>query len=153
MIEVQYAYMLHGLSGVLCVFLLVLVVRLCKKSKSKKDNVIDIHTEFHEQTQRENRHSCDTISESATTVQVYRSLESEHDEIDVKQHNFSDNYERPTLSKCNPDPKHGISDSEIKKDDFRVEQNTEKLSLRTNISDSVDLEMNSLDRNANIDAM
>lgn len=145
--------MLHGLSGVLCVFLLVLVVRLCKKSKSKKEIVIDIQTESYEQTQRENQHSYDTISESTTTVQVYRPLESEYDEIDVKQQHLLDNYGRPILRKCNPAPAQGTSESGIKKDDFRVEQNTARLSLCPNISDSKYLEMKSLDKNAEIDSI
>lgn len=145
--------MLHGLLGVLCFFLLVLVVRLCKKSKSKKETVQEIQIESLVQMQPENRQSYETISESATRQEVYRPLESEYDEIGVKQHNSPVTDERPTHSTCNPGPSHRTIDSDIQENDFRVEKNTEQFYLSANKSDSVDLETSIMDRNAYIDAI
>ena len=146
--------MLHGLSGVLCFFLLVLVVRLCKKSKSKKRNY-HWHSNWILWTNATREPTVlNTISESATTVQVYRPLESEYDEIDVKQQHLLDNYERQILRKCNPAPTQGTSESSgFKKDNFRVQENTARLSLCANISDFIDLDMKSLDKNADIDSI
>ena len=91
------AYLLHGLNGVLCLFLFALIFHLCKKSLSSKrangncmtlgeNNVQD---ESQKQDQQGRRQSYDTISDSAIIVQDYRSLESEYDEIDVKSVSYT----------------------------------------------------------------
>ena len=117
-IELNAIFTLHILVGALCLFLFVILIQFCRKSKSKKVNVTDIQNEYHVQTQPENRHSYDTITESVATVQTYRHLESEYDEIDenVEVHNssskntLSDNYEEPGISTRTSSPTHGASD-------------------------------------------
>ena len=151
------AYVVHGLLGVLCLFLFVIVIHLCKKSKAKKKNVNDIKNACDAQQQPENLISYDGVSDSATTVPIYRPLQSEYDEINEKlqinnccSSKFTSTiYEEPRFTKRNQFPTQGI----VPMNDFRMKQNTEKLRLCTNNSDSIDLEMKSLDRNAYIDAI
>lgn len=101
------SYLLYGLNGALCLFLFALVFHLCKKSLNRENRNCmtngekNIQDEFHMQNQLGCGKSYDTISESAETVQVYRSLESEYDVIDEKLQiqnsrfsQTSDGYER-----------------------------------------------------------
>lgn len=82
-------YVLHGLGIAISLFLLLIVIQLCKKSKSTKRNRVtreareetDSHNESQFQQQEENRRSYMSIPESVKTIQVYRSLEAEYDEI------------------------------------------------------------------------
>ena len=83
------------------------------------------------QRQPENRHSYDTITESVATVQTYRHLESEYDEIDDKIQilnsssikTSSDNFEKTAISTGNPSPTLGTSDLLVPINDFQREQN------------------------------
>lgn len=155
---VNTAYVLHGLLGVLCLFLFVLVIHLFKKSKAKKKNVNEIQNASDAQQQPENRISYDVISESST-LQTYRPLHSEYDEINekVQIHNLcsskpsSEMYKGPEISNIHHFPKHGItsydSNALIKK------QHKEQMSLSENMSGSIVPEMNSLDKNAYIDVI
>ena len=112
------AYLLYGLNGVLCLFLFALIFHFCKKSNLLKRtnwNYIthgenNIQDESQKQDQQVSRQSYDTISESAKTVEAYRSLESEYDEIDEKlqiQNSLSlhvqipHDYEKPKVSSRN----------------------------------------------------
>ena len=153
------AYVLHGLLGVLCLFLFVIVIHLCKKSKAKKKNVNDIKNISDAQQQPENRISYDLISESATTLQIYRPLNSEYDEINekVQIHNFrsskpsSETDEGPEISHRNPFPIHGITSTDSNA--LMKEQRTEQLTLCENMLGSIAPEMNSFDRNSYIDGI
>lgn len=149
---------LHGLVGTLSLFLFIILIQLCRKSKSRQINVNSVQNECNVQTQPENRHSYDTITESVATVQTYRHLESEYDVIDeqVQVYNsssvktLSDNYEKPVVTTGTPSPTHETDDSLLPHNDFRMDQDTKQLSL---CADYIDLEMNSLDRNTYIDAI
>ena len=132
------AYLLHGLNGVLSLFLFAFIFHLCKKSHlSKRTNgncmthgENNVQDESHKQDQQGRRQSYDTISDSAIIVQDSRSLESEYDEIDVKlqidslqiSQTFLGDYERPNVSSkyliCTPG-----SDLPIK--DVQMEHNLE----------------------------
>ena len=112
--EGQSTYLLRGLNGVLCLFLFAFIFHLCKKlylSKRTNGNCMthdksNVEDESHMQDQQESRQSYDTISDSAIIVENCRSMESEHDEIDVKlqidnlqlSQTFLDDYERQNVS-------------------------------------------------------
>ena len=107
------AYLLRGLNGVLCLFLFAFIFHLCKKlylSKRTNGNCMthdksNVEDESHMQDQ-ESRQSYDTISDSAIIVENCRSMESEHDEINVKlqidnlqlSQTFLDDNERQNVS-------------------------------------------------------
>ena len=143
------SYLLHGLNGVLCLFLFAFIFHLCKKSHlSKRTNgncmthgENNVQDESHQQDQQGRRQSYDTIPDSAITVQDYRSLESEYDEIDVKlqinnlqlSQTLVDDYERPNVS-----PKHSLRTYDITASDFpmndlQVEINLESSLISVNI--------------------
>lgn len=151
-------YVFHGLLGVLCLFLFVLVIHLCKKSQAKKKNVNEIQNASDAQQQPENRISYDVISESAT-LQTYRPLHSEYDEINekVQIHNScsskpsSELYGGPEISIRDQFPKHGSTSTDS--NDLTNEQQTEQLSFCENMSSSIVPEVNSLDRNDYIDVI
>ena len=108
------AYIIRCLNGVLCLFLLAFIFQLCKKSYlSKRTNgncmthdKSNVQDESHMQDQQGSRKSYDSISDSAIIVENCRSMESEHDEIDVKlqidniqsSQTFLDDYERQNVS-------------------------------------------------------
>ena len=156
-IELNAIFTLHILVGALCLFLFVILIQFCRKSKSKKVNVTDIQNEYHVQTQPENRHSYDTITESVATVQTYRHLESEYDEVDDKVQvqtssslkTFSDNYEEPEIATGTSSPTHGASDLRVPLN----EENTKQLGLSANISNCIDLEIKRLGRNVYIEVI
>ena len=108
------AYLLHGLNGILCLFLFAFIFHLCKKSYlSKRTNgnsmthdKSNVQDESHMQDQQGSRKSYDTISDSAIIVDNCRSMESEYDEINVKlqidnlqlSQTFLDDNERQNVS-------------------------------------------------------
>lgn len=88
----RVSYLLYGLNVVHCLFLFAFKFHFCKKSNlSRKTNgncmthgENNIQGDSHKQDQHGSRQSYDTLSDSAITVQVCKSLESEYDEIDAK---------------------------------------------------------------------
>ena len=76
------SYILQALAGVICLFLLIIVIKLFKKSKSRKGkrgNDTDNKSKI--QLQKEIHTSYDTVSESLRTIPVYQPLKAEYDEI------------------------------------------------------------------------
>ena len=76
------SYLLQALAGVICLFLLIIVIKLFKKSKSRKGkrgNDPDNKSKI--QLQKEIHTSYDTVSESLRTIPVYQPLKAEYDEI------------------------------------------------------------------------
>ena len=79
------SYLLQALAGVICLFLLIIVIKLFKKSKSKKGkrgNDTDNKSKI--QLQKEIHTSYDTVSESIGTIPVYQHLKAEYVEINEK---------------------------------------------------------------------
>lgn len=156
-IELNSIFTLHVLVGALCLFLFAILIQLCRKSKTKKVKVCDIQNECQVQTQPGNRHSYDTVTESVATVQTYRHLESEYDEVDEKVQvhtssslkTFSDNYEEPEIATGTSSPMHGASDLRVPLN----EENTKQLGLSANISNCIDLEIKRLGRNVYIEVI
>ena len=69
-------------AGVICLFLLVIVIKLFVRSKSRKGKRgkdTDNKSQF--QLQKESHTSYDTVSESLRTIPVYQPLKTEYDEI------------------------------------------------------------------------
>ena len=76
------SYLLQALAGVICLFLLIIVIKLFKKSKSRKGkrgNESDNKSKI--QLQKEIHTAYDTVSESSRTIPVYQPLKAEYDEI------------------------------------------------------------------------
>ena len=76
------SYLLQALAGVICLFLLIIVIKLFKKSKSRKGkrgNDTDNKSKI--QLQTETHTSYDTVSESLRTIPFYQPLKAEYDEI------------------------------------------------------------------------
>lgn len=85
--EFKTSYLLLGMGGVICVFLFVIVLQLCKKSYSKRrkstnpvsqeENKLDNESVFKRQEWKQK--SCDTISKSMKTA--HSPLETKYDDI------------------------------------------------------------------------
>ena len=76
------SYLLQALAGVICLFLLIIVIKLFKKSKSRKEKRWnDTDNKSKNQLQKDIHTSYDTVSESLRTIPVYQPLKAEYDEI------------------------------------------------------------------------
>ena len=75
-------YLLKALAGVICLFLLIIVIKLFKKSKSRKGkrgNGTENKSQI--QLQKDIDTSYNTVSESLRTIPFYQPLKAEYDEI------------------------------------------------------------------------
>ena len=85
---------LLGMGGVICLFILVILLKYCKTLYSKKRNIMNqrfkeqdlFHNENNYQRQEGIQRSRDTISELVETGPVCNILETEYDEINETCH-------------------------------------------------------------------
>lgn len=108
--EYKDRYLLFGIGIIICIFLLVITIQLCRKSKSAKRKILVrqannqnmIQNEFQSQTRQENQEDDGSHSEQNEEFHFYRTLK---DNSDDKEDNLeiytpslsstSSNYEKP----------------------------------------------------------
>lgn len=134
-IKFKETYILIGLGAIISLFLLIIIIQLCKKSKKKKitgytcdDSVLHVEPTF-----QGNRGTYNAVSEGIKTNQSYQSLSVEYIEINEQletrePNNLSADGRPVTLTRSVPLLRHSTNE-------VFVEQMTEESVLTSDTSD------------------